>query len=413
MKLKLVFATATALSLLVGTGVVLAAGGGSVYLTQTGNSQTANVDQTGGSGNAVGNSVTAFIQQNGAGHGGNELVINQNTATNSELSNLGAFIAAGSGNSVAGYQSGTGNSAEIDQGGSNSSVTLKQSGKGNGPNGSGWFNASFGNLILQDKTSDHSKINLTQTNNVNATKSNLFSIGQGGYNNEITATQTGHNDLWIRQGTTAPDLWSWTHGNPFDPAYTGYSLSSLTNSQITVHQTVGGTNPSGVNYAALGQGHGNNDAITVTQTGAANAADVNQVGSNNIFVSTQTSSSVNAGWNFIGGEAGWPNTSPNPLVSSNGDFQPITQIGNGNEYYSTQSGSDLWAFGSQLGDNNFLNSSQSGSQNALYTAQIGNSNTIYSVQSGSLNVATVSQQNSGSLANVVQNGNSNSAIVNQ
>lgn len=413
-KFKLILVTTTAMGLLMGTGAVLAAGGGSVYLTQTGNSHAATIDQSGGTSDTVGSYSTPFQQQNGSGSGGNFLVINQNTAGTSELPNVGAFIGSGSKNAVTGYQYGTANNAEIDQGGSNSSVNLQQSGKGNGLTANaGWFNNSYGNLILQDWTANYSSVSLTQTNNVNATRGNVFSIGQGGYNNNITADQTGRNSLWVRQGTTAPDLWSWTHGNPFDPANTGYSLATLSNSSITVHQSVGGNDPSSGNYAALGQGNGSGNAITVTQNGAANAADVNQVGGSNTFVSTQTSGDGNVGWNFVGGEAGWPGANANPLVSSNGDFQPITQIGSGNQYFSTQSGTDLWAFGSQIGDNNFLSNTQSGDQNALYTGQLGDSNSIYAVQSGTLNLATVSQHHSGSTASFTQTGPSNTATINQ
>jgi hypothetical protein len=393
----------------------LAAGSGSVYLTQTGTSQTATIDQSGGTSDRVGSSGTPFLQQNGAGTGSNVLVINQNAGTTSELANIGSLVHTGSGNVATGYQSGTANNAEIDQEGNNSSVSLKQSGANNGaPVSASWFNdPAEGNLILQDKTTNGSAIDVTQTSDINAAKGGVINIGQGGTGNQITATQTAHNDLWIRQGATAPDLWGWTNGDPFDPVNTPYSLSALTNSSITVHQSIGGVNPGGVNYAALGQGHGNGDAITVTQNGASNSVDVNQIGSGNIFLSTQTATNGNTDWNFVGGEAGWPGSNPNPLVSSNGDYQPITQIGTGNQYYSNQSGTNLWAFGSQVGNYNFLNSVQSGDQNTLYSAQLGNSNSIYAVQAGSLNVATVSQTHSGSTASFTQSGTSNTATITQ
>lgn len=392
-----------------------AAGSTSTYLTQTGNSQSAKIDQSGGTSDSVGSSGSAFIQENGAGSGHNILVINQNSSSAgySELANIADFVHSGSGNRATGYQSGTANSAEIDQEGNNSSVNLQQTGANNGPTNAGWFNNSYGNLILQDKTANGSSVDLRQTTNQYAAKGNVFSIGQGGTGNVITATQTDRNDLWIRQGTTAPDLWGWTHGNPFDPANTPNSLSALSNSTITVNQTVGGNNPSGANYAALGQGHGSYNKITVTQNGASNATDANQIGSGNIFSSNQTSTNANTSWNFVGGEAGWPGSNPDPLVSSNGDYQPITQTGTGNEYYSIQSGTNLWAFGSQTGNYNFLSSVQSGDGNSLYTKQDGDSNQIYSAQSGSTNNATVSQSHNSSFVNVSQSGASNMAAITQ
>lgn len=393
----------------------LAAGSTSTYLTQTGHNQKAQIDQSSGTSDSVGGSGSPFIQQDGTGSGHNVLVIDQNSssADYSELSNIADFNHSGSGNVATGYQSGTKNSAEIDQEGNYSRVNLQQTGANNGPTDAGWFNNSYGNLILQDKTAYGSSVDLRQTTNQYAAKGNVFSIGQGGTGNTITATQTDRNDLWIRQGTTAPDLWGWTNGNPFDPAHTSNSLSALSYSSITVNQSVGGNNPSGANYAALGQGHGSYNKITVTQSGASNSTDANQIGSGNIFSSNQTSTSANTSWNFVGGEAGWPGANPDPLVSSDGDYQPITQIGTGNEYYSIQSGTNEWAFGSQTGSYNFLSSVQSGDQNSLYTKQDGNSNQIYSAQSGSTNTAMVSQSHNGSFVNVSQNGAGNMAAITQ
>jgi hypothetical protein len=208
----------------------LAAGSTSTYLTQSGHSQSAKIDQSGGTGDSVGGSGSPFIQQDGTGSGHNVLVIDQNSssADYSELSNIANFTHSGSGNVASGYQSGTKNSAEIDQEGNYSRVNLQQAGANNGPTGSGngdpWFNDPMGNLILQDKTAYGSTVDLRQTTNQYAAKGNVFNIGQGGIGNTVTATQTDRNELWIRQGTTAPDLWGWSKGNPFDPAHTTKSL---------------------------------------------------------------------------------------------------------------------------------------------------------------------------------------------
>lgn len=404
MKLRIVLATGTALGLMMSTGVVFAAGGNQTYLTQTGNDQDATIVQSGGSNNRVGSSGSPFLQQNGAGNGNNVLTIDQNTAN------------AGSGNVATGYQSGTDNSADIDQNGSNSSVNLTQSGALNGSvSSSTWSNnPGDGDHIVQDSTASYSTVNVQQSNYVGADRGSIINIGQGGYNNHVTATQTANsgqasaarNDLWIRQGTTQPDLWGWTFGNPFWTA--AYAVS---NSTITVNQNAGDL--SGVNYATLGQGNGSGDVMNVTQSGASNSVDANQVGGSNTFNSQQYSTNGNAGWNFVGGESGWPDSSFNPLTGTNGDFRPITQWGDGNTYISYQSGSDLWAFGNQIGNYNYLNNTQTGTQNKLWTSQIGDLNSIYSTQAGDNNVTTVSQSLNSNLSSTSQNGSNNIATVTQ
>ena len=408
--MKFAFATATALGMLMASGVVYASGSNQTFLTQTGNSQAATITQSGGSNNKVGTSGSPFVQENGAGsYGHNVLVLDQNTAS------------TGSGNSAAGYQSGALNDGKIDQEGYNSGVTLQQSGAYNGSSGSAtWSNdPGHGNLILQDATANGSSVSLQQSNYIGADRGNIFNIGQGGSNDHVTATQTANsgagnaarNDLWIRQGTTAPDLWSWTFGNAFSPAVTPYSLGSLSNSSITVNQNAGGA--SGSNYAALGQGSGSGDAITVTQSGGDNSADVNQVGGSNTFQSQQYSADGNTGWNFVGGEAGWPDSSVNPLTGTAADFRPILQWGTGNQYYSFQSGTNLWAFSNQIGNYNFLSNTQSGSANKLFTSQTGDSNQIYSTQAGDSNLTTVSQNLNSNYSNTNQNGSNNIATVSQ
>jgi hypothetical protein len=428
MKLKLVFATATAVGLLMGSGVVLAApGGGSVYLSQTGNDQNAEIDQTSGNGDKVGTSVgSPFIQENYNGTGSNKLVINQNAWTTSEFANPAAFSNPGSNNTTTGWQAGTENSAEIDQEGSNSTVSLQQTGAHNGWTGAGtsgdpWSNSPYANAIVQDYTANYSSIDLKQTSTSATAKGNFFSVGQGGYNNKITATATStsnnvnrpSNDLWIRQGTTAPESFpaTWWGVNPFDPAVTSNSLSAVNNSKITVTQTGGGVDA--INYAALGQGGGSTNQMTVTQTNGNNNLDANQIGGGNIFTSTQANTGAGDysanDWNFVGGEGGWPAGYDNPFAS--GDPGPIMQIGTGNEYNSIQSGMNLWAFGSQIGNYNFLSSTQTGNLDVLYTAQNGNNNEIYSIQDGTSNTETVSQSHNLSYSNVNQQGTGNNASI--
>lgn len=400
------------------------ADGSATYLDQIGDNQSAAIDQSGStSGATVGTSTNPFYQTNGAGTGGNVLVINQNSGSNSELANIASLVAVGSGNSVTGFQSGTDNNAEIDQMGSNSSVLLEQTGANNGAVGipfttpNFWTNSPYGNVVVQDSTSDGSRVELVQTTAVTAPLGNTFSIGQGGIDNLIDVEQTGYNKLWVRQGSGAPDLWPWTWGNPFDPSSAigpANSLSMLDNSTITVIQdtTIVG-DPFARNYAALGQGGGTVNSLTVHQYGASNAAIANQVGSNNTFSSIQTNLAAGADWNFVGGEAGWPG-GMNPVTGVLNDFRPIEQIGDNNEYYSTQSGTNLWALGNQKGNFLTLTNSQSGDVNKLFSIQSGDNNDISNTQTGDDGTATYNQSGSYNVATLQdQKGTFNSVNVTQ
>ncbi len=440
MKLRITLATATALGLIMTAAAY--AGGSSLYITQSGDGQSAAIDQSGStSGASVGVSTSdRFIQDNGttggvSGAGGNILVINQNSASNSELDggaavhgypipNITGLEATGSGNKVTGFQSGTNNNAEIDQMGSDGTVELKQTGANNGRTGEPfvtphfWTDSPFGNIIVQDSSASGSTVKLTQSNDVSGV-GNIFSIGQGGTDNEIDATQTGFNRLNIRQASQAPDLWVWSFGNAFDPSSAIGPANSLSpiggNNKITVTQDTSGiADPYANNYANVGQGGGSLNQLTVHQSGAANVADANQVGSSNEFSSTQTNI-AGAGTNFVGGEAGWPDTNVNPLhPGNNGDYRPILQLGTSNSYDSTQSGTNLWAFGSQIGINLSLTNEQYGDTNKLFSTQIGSDNEISNYQSGNDGTATYDQSGSYNVATLQdQKGSYNTVDVTQ
>jgi hypothetical protein len=409
---KLLLTTVSGLALGVGATAALA-GSSSTFLTQTGNSQSATIDQSGAISGKVGyNAAYPLLQQN--------LDPNATPAQNGTGSNVISITQQGTGNAVYGEwlngvvtensadyyaQSGTSNRANIQQLGNNSTVNLQQTGALNGPNNiqgvhGYWSNDVDGGSIVQDATSSGSTVNLTQTNSSSAVFGNAFNIGQGGTNNLITATQTGDNLLWVRQGTSSPDVW-WA---PMTPV-----AGALSNSTITVNQNGGYVVPppiTGVgnytNYAALAQGNGSGSSITVTQLGDANSADVNQSDSSNIFSSDQVSFSGNTSWNYVGGEGGWP-----------GDSLPITQTGNSNYVSTYQNGFSNASFGSQTGAS-WLTSSQTGSNNSLNFTQsggatlnntqssLGGANTVVSTQtSGS---ATITQTDTdGTAANSITN----------
>ncbi len=383
---KYLLTTVSAIALGISATAAMAAGSSS-YDTQEGTGQIANIDQSGGAYDQVGTAGTPFDQNNGAsGTGGNTIQIIQTGSYNTF------------GVSAASLQSGTTNGAIINQAGYNSGVELQQTGTNNGaaaygftsgdtsnPGTALWWNSYYGGIIAQDSTSNSSNVSLTQ----NGT-SNIFDIGQGGVNNTVTATQIGGtNELYVRQGTTAFPVWY----SPLDSSYE-------TNSTITVYQN-GGGGGFNVNYAALAQGGGNANSMTVTQVGYANSADVNQSGSNNIFTSYQGGSG-----NFVGGESGWP-------VGATFVSVPIAQTGTGNQYYNTQVGTNAIAMASQVGDFNYVSNYQSGDSNTISGSQNGTSNQVYSWQTGVSDTLTYTQNGSNNFVSNNQSGSGNSVMIKQ
>ena len=405
MKLKVTLTTATALGLIMTASAY--AGGSSTYITQDGNSQSAAIDQSGStSGASVGTSGTPFLQDNGAtgglsplGIGGNILTITQ-TGSDNEV-----------GVDTQSFQSGTANRANIEQDGTGNSANLQQTGAHNGPNGvqdvhGYWSNDADAGSILQNGSGG--TVNVTQTNAADAIYGNAFNIGQSGTGNTSTVNQTGDNLVWIRQGTSLPDIW-W---GPLTPVAGALSDSTIDVTQNGGHVPV--TPGNWTNYAAVAQGNGTLNHITIGQTGSANSADVNQSGDGNIFSSTQVSPTLNMDWNYVGGEAGWP-----------GGDGPIVQTGNGNQYNNYQDGTNLLALGSQVGDSNYLTNFQYGDSNKLYSTQTGsagdeiwnqqhgNDGTATYTQSGSYNVATLQDQlGSSNTVDVTQTGDGTAGAKN-
>ena len=374
---RLLLTTVSVIALGLGATAAMA-GGSSSYDSQEGTNQTANIDQSAGTNDSVGTVGNPFDQNNGGGSGGNTITITQTGSYNSF------------GKTANSFQSGTGNRANIVQNGYNSDVELQQTGTNNGPNDilnthGYWSNDNDGGLIAQDSTANNSKVSVVQNGSNNA-----FNIGQGGYGNTTTATQVGDNLLWIRQGTNSPDVW-----------YSPLALSSSeNNSTITVSQSGGyvDADHNYVNYAALSQGGGNANQMTVTQVGNANSVDFNQNGSNNVFTSSQSGFG-----NFVGGESGWP------LAES----APFSQSGSGNQYINNQVGNYANANGSQLGNNNYVSNYQSGNYNAISGTQNGNNNQVYSWQTGNYDTLSYSQVASNNYISNSQSGSNNTVTIHQ
>jgi hypothetical protein len=383
---KALLTTVSAIALSISATAALASSS-TTYDSQEGTGQVANIDQSGGNYDQVGTLGAPFDQNNGGYWGSNTIAITQTSSYNTF------------GVSAASFQSGANNGAIIDQYGYNSGVALQQIGVNNGaaaygltsgdqsnPGTALWTNSYYGGIVVQDATANSSNVFLAQSGTAN-----IFDIGQGGYNNSVNATQTGTNELYIRQGTWL-SVW-----------YAPLGSSPGNDGTITVNQNGGGL-LFNTNYAALAQGGGDANSMTVTQVGYANSVDVNQNGSNNVFSSNQTGSG-----NFVGGEAGWPIISSVPAALS----VPISQNGTGNQYYNNQVGTNAIAMASQVGDYNYVYNYQSGNDNTIIGAQNGVGNQVSSWQTGANDALSYTQVGSNNFISNSQSGSGNTVTIKQ
>ncbi|MFT0879442.1 curlin [Rhodopseudomonas sp. G2_2311] len=347
-----------------------------VYLDQSGTSQDATITQSHSGFNQVGTAANPFSQSDGSGSGHNSLTVTQSGDHNRFAVNL------------PGFQSGKANSAEVSQAGKNSSVDLQQTGTKNGVAFLPWTNGPITDGIRQDGTANGSAVTLQQNG-----KNNVFDIAQGGAGNRTNVSQSGNNGMvYVRQDTSLPDT---TLRNPKP-----YKSNAGNNSTIDVNQTT----TSGWTYAAVAQGGGDGNHVTIGQNGSLLNAGVNQSGSGNVFYSSQTDNGNAAGQRTLLG----PDT-------------PIKQIGDNNSYSNFQSGTGNSANGTQTGSFNVALNIQSGSVNELTGTQKGIGNSVTSTQSGAReylrysqtstsygNTIVSSQSGGGDDAYLSQNGNGNS-----
>lgn len=363
---KLLLCSASVLGLAFATSAW--ADSATVYLNQTGDAQSATIDQS-GNGNTVGSSGASFTQENGydGSAGGNVVTIGQ----------------TGQSNSVSGYQSGEGNNAVLTQSGAYSGIVLQQYGAGNGvfsPSLGGWTNSNSYGSIVQDSSSYYSNTTVTQ----NGTN-NVFDIGQGNNNNTITLAQSSEgygSAAYIRQGTQYN---TWDQNGVYFPGGGAYNT-------INVQQSTAGYS---YNYVVAGQGGGNWNNLTITQNGDWLAADVIQAGNNNTAIVSQSGDTQIVG------------------MPADGSIDtPFLQNGNGNNFAANQYGSTNVLNGAQNGNANSIVSSQNnGSTAALY--QNGDNNNISSSQTGGATL-TATQNASWSIGNYLlnnQTGNSTATIT--
>lgn len=341
-----------------------------IYLSQSGHDQQANITQT-GNGNYVGRSGNEFVQNDGAGNGGNNLVVNQ-----SGTSNLLGW-------NKQGYQSGTGNSADVTQSGSNGRVELQQLGTNNG------VQSSF--FTQQAVTLFPELSSIKNTINQNTTGTSFVDLSQNGSNNIFQITQAGiNNGITVNQGQM---------GNAVQLQQAG----DATNSYMTVSQT---NVEDSANLVRLFQGNGNDNQASATQNGTKSVASVaQQNGSGNRFTSNQTSNSGAFG-NVISG-----------ALTGTFDISYAQQQGSNNTANFTQNGDQNFTGFNQYGNSNIMMANQQGTGNELSMLQIGNSNQAYVTQTGtsgsSRNNATVDQQGNSHFANLTQNGSGNKATMTQ
>jgi hypothetical protein len=409
----IVFASTTALSIIFASAAF--AGSNTVYLGQTGNSQKAEITQSGNN-SWVGTSTSnPFVQENGAGYGGNTLKVDQWIGGNT----IGLYGTA--------KQSGTTNNVDIRQfGGGN--IELLQVGTNNG---TGSLINNYGDAgNIQQGGQGGGKIAVVEFGNNNG-----FNIWQGGSNNTANLTQAGENlKAVVRQSYGGSDT---SVGKP-------YPIDTASSGTITINQGTGSSGSYsdfayGVQGGALGSGNtmalwqdGSQLVASVWQDGAHNEAESHQFGSSNslgkVGPGTNTPFFQEGSYNHLlnyqygnNNEVTGSQTGADNLVSSvqYGSYSTanFVQDGTYNKAYNSQY--DIASASvSQDGFNNYSLGVQSGggwgsAKNTATISQDGNNNISVYAQSGYSNSLSVTQTGNSNASNIAQNGNSNQAIVQQ
>jgi len=419
------------------------ASGSATYTIQTGNSQSATIDQSAATNGSVGTSTDPFVQQNGVGGGGNVINITQTGADDSVQGQPGGWMVNPPLTGQIG-QSGTGNNATIFQSGGDVSVggqtvELWQVGTGNGTGNIGALNggtidqgAGNNQSAAVIETGNYNQFNISQQgptslvwapyglyNGVDLEQSgnnNSGQISQNGIGLRVTAYQTYDynvltsfqsgkgNTLSSAQFNTSDGWYNtiWNNQSGWNnSANIGYGDGAGQNgTDLTITNTQFGASDSLV-VANQGDGAGFNLSITNTQGGYKNSLTVtDQAGTNSSITSTQygakntaTVTEQSGNDNIISNwQSGWKGTATFSQTGSS-NTADLTQTGNWDTATSTQTGSNSLAWLDQTGDGNTITGSQNGTgaQNAAYVTQSTNGNTASYSQSGSGNTVTIHQ----------------------
>jgi len=412
MKLKLVLATASAMGVLM--SAAWANDSNKSYITQNGNDNTANIEQSAGSGgNEVGLASKPILQQGdnnsfserqftggGFANGNNRIIeaeqIGNSNAFSSEYSNNAG------GNVI----------QDVLQNGNSNRISIGRNAAHNSTVGVVTQEGSSNFLTIGQSSGSGNVVALVQQlgNNNGASTVNVENWGtyirQSGSNNRVAeSTIDGDNNN--------PTIFNTTYGPVHKIVQTGSGNGSLHALAVTrgsngnfIHITqLGNTNQFSIQQGAnrssqhnkatltqdgndnwgTGTQFGSENTISISQTGNANLVTVNQTGDGNSATANITGNS-NGGGMMSGGAAS--------VAASNGLTSGlIVQDGFSNTALYTVSGSDSNQFAFlQDGNLNSITGSVSGSGgNQAAVAQTGSSNTVSFTQIGSSNNLAVSQ----------------------
>lgn len=417
MKLKIAFASATALGLLIG-GAAYAGNTNEAYLEQDGDGNLATIQQSAGSGgNRVGTTTDPILQQ-----GDNN--------TFSETQSTGGGFSRGDNVIEAGRQLGNSNSFSSNYSnntGFNTIDNLLQQGNSNnasvGRNGSNVLRSYVGDILQQGN-------------------SNFLAITQGGGadNSVEEAVQIGSNNGWStqppggngsRRGTVISQSGnrnliessriegSFNNSSGAKAAHRIYQTGDDNGQDVSIANTLGSngnwihvTQTGNSNNFDLRQGittASTQNSITLVQTGDGNLTTATQYGSYNTLNASQSGNSNTITALVTGDNNGsgvFGNVGASALATANaltsGDiFQSglshtvsLTINSSGNQFAFLQTGGSL----------NTITATVSGS--------LGNNQAV-GVQNGSSNAATLTQGGNSNVAVFNQQGGSNSTTITQ
>jgi hypothetical protein len=393
---KYMLAGATALGLVMAASAALAADNNTLYLTQDGAGNVANVQQSAGpGGNNIGTATSPFRQQGddnsftetqatggGFSRGDNDIVKGSQIGDNNRFSDyysnnaggnrINNFLQNGDNNvaSVSRNASISGIVGTVSEVGDSNFLSIGQTGTGNevtnatitgDHNGASTVNLSnWGTYITQSGS-----YNLITESSITGSNNNPTIFGPGGPVNYIN--QTG--DYNGRTASIARTKGS--DGN-------GISITETGNwNNFNVQQGVS-TQSTG-NYATVSQTGSYNNA-TATQFGDFNLLHVNQLGDSNTSTTRFTGDSNGSG--TMSGVANALLQGGNPNLVQGQVYQDSTGSVYGNNVsYTVNGNSNLFAF-AQVGGGNSITGTVGSDGNQAAVLQVGNFNTASFTQTG-------------------------------
>lgn len=441
MKFKLALTTATALGLLMGSAM----GGenNSVYITQSGDLNRADIKQTGndneagsvtlrlmqsreGTNGALGRYNTLTIRQSG---NNNKIGLGANTNPHTTVGGIFQRVRYNSTVENPGLWYNAKNEININQSSNENSVDavsqLNNTHQGTNnleiiQRGAGGH--IVGSVLQQRENSVSNYATIIQGGSYNTLKSvqqrtgglvsnehNVIRVeytnsssynGSRDFSSNVGAGASGAISSTLIQGGSGGAL-GWTHGNSIDILVSGadneFGVSQVPNNSSAYKNVVGKVHISG-NYNQLGVYQagdlnsltlstiaGNSNNVGLRQVGISNSATINIAGNNNGGDRSFTAQ-------FTGGVALSHNLTPGLLLQEgNGNIADMRVNGDNNVFASVQLGNDNTLNAKQNGSWNQMASVQQGSSNQATVTQNGSDNSSHSLQIGNSNVASITQ----------------------